>query len=91
MSERAEKPRRRIVFKVEIGADSWDAVVGALEDLAIEVDRGHWRGPNGCSAGSDYSFTLTASEDESVTHESYIAATRARLEAEKNAKPATAP
>ena len=64
----AEKPQRRIEFKVEISADSIEDLTSYLRGLAFEIDQGTRTGVcGGYSIGSIYETI----EDDTITHESW--------------------
>lgn len=67
------RPRRRVVVTLDLGADSWDEVASALDQIAFEVAAGKMRG-SACSGGPSSGYTWSANEDESVTHETYFEA-----------------
>lgn len=77
-----EPPRRRVMVELRLGADSWDEVAAALEQIAREVSIGQMRAH--VSSGSPTSsYAWLASEDERVTHDSYFEALDAYLEEER--------
>lgn len=65
-------PKRRFEFSAKIGADSMDDLVRELKavlfDIRISGSTGSTFGASGC--GGQWKIT----EDESITHESYMAA-----------------
>lgn len=77
--------RRRVRFNLKLEADSWDECWKALDHIATEVARGNLRGPNAASGGPASGYTLTADEDESITHESYFEALEAHLAKQREA------
>lgn len=86
-SGRAGAPRRRVQINLNLGADTWDIAARTLDQIAFEIRRGNWRGPNGCSGGYDSGFTIESSEDESVTHESWYADLQSHLAKERAGAP----
>lgn len=72
-------PRRRLVVHVHIGADSWQDVCRAMQQVADWADR-KTDAPDGpqvidmCAGGPSAGYTVVGSLDASVTHESYFAA-----------------
>ena len=76
--------RRRVRFHLKLEADSWEACWRALDQIATDVARGNLRGPNAASGGILSCFTLTADEDESITHDSYFEALEAHLERKRD-------
>lgn len=69
----ADAPRRRIVMRLEIGADSWEELEIALANAATSVAMGQMRS-TGASGGVASGSSWEADEDETITHESYFAA-----------------
>lgn len=81
-----ERPRRRFVLKLNLGADSYEEMSSALYNIAREFDR-HEIGKDMASGSPSSGFSLEWSEDESVTHHSYMAAIDEYLDAtSSNAK-----
>jgi hypothetical protein len=74
-------PRRRVVIGLELGADSWDDAARVLEQVALQIRMGQMRGP-GVSGGPATGYIYDASEDETVTHDSYFEALAVRNAAE---------
>ena len=70
----SEKPRRRIEVDIRIGADSWDAVRRALDSIAFDIATQEEGGRDITSGAPDSGYTLTATEDPSITHDSYFEA-----------------
>lgn len=68
-----ERPRRRFVLKLSLGADSYEEMTSALYNIAREFDRREI-GKDMASGSPSSGFSLEWSEDESVTHDSYMAA-----------------
>lgn len=66
-----ERPRRRYTLQIEIGADTWDAVIGDLHYLAGHIEQ-HGPACSGVMGGSDVGHTVTAIEDPQQTHERYF-------------------
>jgi hypothetical protein len=81
--ESVERPlRRRVAVLLQLGADSWEDVERAFTDMATRVALGEMRGV--CTSGGySWGFHYEASEDESVTHDSYFAALTAWLDRER--------
>lgn len=77
----AKPPRRRIVAKIEIEADSWRDLRGALRQLETDmvVNGGVLR--NVVSGGYSSGWIVTADEDESITHETWERDLKAHLQA----------
>lgn len=70
----ADRPRRRIEVEIRIGADSWDAVRRTLKSIAFDVATQEAGGRNITSGCTGSSYTLTATEDPNITHDSYFEA-----------------
>lgn len=85
MSERLA-PRRRVQIKIDLGADSWEEAARALGQMETDMLRGGLR-TRGASGGWGCGYHYEASEDESVTHDSYVKAVEEWLAAERTALP----
>jgi hypothetical protein len=68
-----QKPRRRFLLTLKLGADDREEMIHALEQIALEMRRGYLHGP-ACSGGYSSGYDLKVSEDPEVTHDSYFAA-----------------
>ena len=75
-----ERPRRRFVLNLKLGADSYEELSSALYNIAREFDR-HEIGKDMASGSPSSGFSLEWSEDESVTHDSYMVAIDEYLDA----------
>lgn len=67
----APKPRRRVVLKLDLGADDREAAIRELENIAREMRRGHMWG-NSCVGGYSVGYSMEISEDKTITHDSYF-------------------
>lgn len=78
-----EPPRRRFRLALTLHADSLDAACHELRAIAngMEID-GPPAGSRACG-GPDAGYTLTVTEDESVTAESYRESLTAYIERER--------
>lgn len=68
-------PRRRIVCKIELGADSWQEAAAALDSIAFRLYEAKERNEQEVSVtsgGPSSGWTLKADEKPEITHESYI-------------------
>lgn len=65
-------PRRRLLLELELQADSVVDLVVALENFAIQVDRGELT--DGCSGGYSTGSIYKLDEDKTITHESFVKA-----------------
>lgn len=65
-------PKRRVQFTLEIGADSRDDVIAAMNDLVWEMRRGNIS--DKVSSSPSCGYVCTYRESEHPTHEEYIAA-----------------
>lgn len=72
-----EKPRRRWLLTLRLGADDLPEMIHALEQIALEMRMGHLAG-NSCSGGYGAGYTMKVTEDPTVTHDSYFAEINAR-------------
>src|SRR5579875_3498626 len=81
----ATPPRRRHVFKLEIGADSVRHIADLLETLADEIDREQLP-LTGSVTSLARGYSWSHSIDPSITHESYERALFAWREAERARK-----
>lgn len=73
-------PRRRVMLTLKLDADSWGDMADRLRSLARDIDIEGGMGKEGLSAGFNASYTYEASEDPSVTHDSWAAALDVYLE-----------
>lgn len=75
----SDAPRRRWVLDLKLGADTFEDMCRALDNLEREL-RMRPGIPDGggrremCSGGPDSGYHATLSEDQSVSHTSYFAA-----------------
>ena len=70
------KPRRRVVMKLEVGADSWEDLEETLQAILFRLAERKRRSEaalNITSGGYSSGFTLEADEDPTVDHDSYAA------------------
>lgn len=67
------EPKRRIQIRLELGADSWEHAAEALRSIALEIDQGYCRGES-VSGGYTSGYVCSATEDPSVSHESFTKA-----------------
>ncbi len=70
-------PRRRVVIKLEIGADTWEDAQYALNSLANDIAMRRSLPPWSVSGGYSVGWTLSSSEDETITHDSWAEANEA--------------
>lgn len=71
-------PRRRVEIKISIGADSWEEARWAICQIETDlVANGGKLSPVMVSGGVSVGYNYTASEDETVTHESWREANEA--------------
>lgn len=66
-------PRRRVEVDIHIGADDWEAVRRALSSIAFDLARKESGEAHMTSGAPDSGYTLRATDDPSVTHDSYFA------------------
>lgn len=67
--------RRRVEIEIKVGGDTWDDALSLLREYANEaVEGGRESVTGGPSAGGYYK----ASEDKSITHESYFEQIKSR-------------
>ena len=77
------KPRRRVKIELRMGADSWKDAADTLECIATEIRLGkHCNGPI-ISGGYTTGYAWEADEDESITHDSYQAASHAYIHSDE--------
>ena len=69
--------RRRVVLKLEVGADSWRELQYALNSLATEIAMNGRLSPWAVSGGYSSGWNFTANEDENITHDGWAAANEA--------------
>lgn len=74
-------PRRRVLLTLKLDADSWKDMADRLRCLARDIDIEGGMGTAGLSAGYSASYTYEASEDPTITHDSWAAALDVYLEA----------
>lgn len=77
MSKSTTSPRRRVVLKLEVGADSWRDLEGALNAVRHRLAEREQRGEERVlttSGGVSFGFHLEADEDPDVDHDSYFVA-----------------
>lgn len=65
-------PRRAYVLELKIGADSRNDLIGALRQLEFLIEAEELTAGVSGGYGSGYTYKLDV--DESITHESYMAA-----------------
>ncbi len=68
-----EQPERRHVVATKIGADTWDDVIGALNDILSALMTG-CPGVSLVSGGATHSYVVRDRVNPDVTHDSYFAA-----------------
>ena len=81
-----DAPRRRVVCKIKLGADSWQEAAAALDDIAFRLHEAKEKieGQVSVSSGGPSSgWTLEADENRWITHESYITEVETWLAAKK--------
>lgn len=72
MDEETAKPRRRIVVKIEIEADTWRDLRAAFRQLETSmVTNREGKLHNHVSGGYSSGWIVAADEDDSITHESW--------------------
>lgn len=79
-------PQRRIVCKIELGADSWQEAAAALDSIAFRLHEARERNEQEVSVtsgGPSSGWTLKADENPEITHESYITEIEAWLALKK--------
>lgn len=69
-----ERPRRRVVLKLDLEADSWEDAERALHSLRTEIAMSGSLSKGCVSGGYSSGWHYTTSEDESITHDSWAAA-----------------
>jgi len=68
-------PRRRVEIKISIGADNWQEARWAIRQIETDlVSNGGKLKPMTISGGCNVGYSYRASEDESITHESWLEA-----------------
>lgn len=72
-------PRRRVVVEMKIEGDDWSAIQGAFNSLATDIAMRDRLSSSVASGGYSSGYTLVSSEDESITHESWVMALEAYL------------
>lgn len=68
-------PRRRVVCKIEIGADSWREMANALDAIAFRIWEANEKNEQQVSVvngGPTAGWTLEGDEDMTISHETYI-------------------
>ena len=74
MPDGIQQPRRRCLLKLTLGADTRDEMIDELLRIAADLKRGHYTQGHSACGGYSVGWSMFASEDPSITHESYIAA-----------------
>lgn len=82
----SKTPRRRCLLTLKLGADDREGLIRELENIAREMRRGHLWG-NCAMGGYSAGYALDVSEDETVTHDSYLEAINKMIEAESAVAP----
>lgn len=72
-------PKRAVQFRIEIGADSLDALASALINLSAMADR-HQLSEHSVSGGYDSGYEHWLLVSEGPTHDEYVAQLNAYLE-----------
>lgn len=75
-------PRRRVVCKIEIGADSWREAANALDAIAFRLwEANDKKEPqvSVVSGGPTSGWSLDGDEDMGISHETYIGSIEAWL------------
>jgi glutamate 5-kinase len=86
MNDYSIAPRRRIECQLHLSADSWLEAASALAGVALRLYEARERGDDVIdvtSGGVASGYTLTATEDPDITHDSYIAKIQEYLTAKK--------
>lgn len=78
-TEEPEAPRRACTLMLRIGADDRASLVRAVEEFARTIDER--REPGGACGGYDYGWSYELSAKDRPTHDEYVAALDAYLEA----------
>jgi len=79
LSSRVERlegpgPRRRVVVKLQIGADSWDELRGIFRELETRLVVDGRLSATCISGGYSSGYIMESDEDESITHDSWTEA-----------------
>lgn len=74
-------PRRRLVIRIELGADTWDDAAAALEAIAADLVASTDATQAGVHSSGGYrsSYMMLIDEDRAVTQGSYLRALRAYI------------
>ena len=73
MGEKRKPPRRRIEASFRISADSWDELSRALHSIRTDLAVARMLPKSSVSGGYGSGWIIEASEDETVTHDSWAA------------------
>lgn len=90
--EKIEKPRRRIVMRLDVGADDWESLSSTLDHLSRECLREGGLSKSVVSGGYSAGFIMTCDIDETITHDTWADANNKyceelkRLRAKENGK-----
>jgi hypothetical protein len=75
----AELPKRAVQFRIEIGADSLEALATTLMNLSLMADRGELSA-HSVSGGYDSGYEHWLTVSSGPTHDEYVAQLHAYLE-----------
>ena len=70
-------PRRRVVVKLQIGADSWEELRGIFRGLETRLVVDGRLSATCISGGYSSGYIMESNEDESITHDSWAEANEA--------------
>jgi len=74
-----DAPRRRIEATIRISADSWSDMAGALHCLETEIARTGSLSTSSVSGGYSHGWIVETSEDETITHDTWVYSLNAYL------------
>lgn len=81
----SEAPRRAVSLKLDLQADSPAALIRALENIAIQIERHELT--TGCSGGYDSGYTYEYCEAAGPSHDEYVRQLQQWIETERRAQP----
>lgn len=74
----SESPKRAVQFRIEIGADSLEALAATLMNLSLSADR-HQLSTHSVSGGYDSGYEHWLTVSDGPTHDEYVAQLNAWL------------
>lgn len=81
MTSNTAAPRRACRLVLDLEGDDRDAIIRALENIILSIDREEMN--SGASGGYDSGYTYTYTESDRPTHDEYVADLSAYLKRNK--------